>query len=154
MFGRQKGEGPQLSFKNTTLHRKRVTTIAEFCTFVSIVFSILVLIGNIRDVRILDDMYFLRIDVSNVIPRSIPNAVLVNSIAQSLGLRDFYQVGLWNYCEGYNGQGVTYCSPPKAMYSFNPVEILLSQLLDGATSKFLSYSALRMSLINITNHII
>lgn len=152
MFGRQKGEGPQSSLKNTTLRRKRVTTIAEFCTLVSIVFSILVLIGNIRDVRILDDMYFLRIDVSNVIPRSIPNAVLVNSIAQSLGLRDFYQVGLWNYCEGYNGQGVTYCSPPKAMYSFNPVEILLSQLLDGATSKFLPYSALRMSII--TNDVI
>lgn len=152
MFDCQKGEGPQLSLKNTTLHRKRVTTIAEFCTFVSIVFSILVLIGNIRDVRILNDMYFLRIDVSNVIPRSIPNAVLVNSIAQSLGLRDFYQVGLWNYCEGYNGQGVTYCSPPKAMYSFNPVEILLSQLLDGATSKFLPYSTVRMSII--TNDVI
>jgi len=26
----------------------------------------------------------------------------LNSIARSLGLHDFYQVGLWNYCEGYN----------------------------------------------------
>ncbi|RPB06661.1 hypothetical protein P167DRAFT_540652 [Morchella conica CCBAS932] len=152
MFGRQKGEGPQSSLKNTTLRRKRVTTIAEFCTLVSIVFSILVLIGNIRDVRILNDMYFLRIDVSNVIPRSIPNAVLVNSIAQSLGLRDFYQVGLWNYCEGYNGQGVTYCSPPKAMYSFNPVEILLSQLLDGATIAMPATITDALAIVKMASH--
>lgn len=152
MFSRQKGEGPLTSIKNATPRRKRVTTIAEFCAFVSIAFSILVLIGNIRDVRILDSMYFLRIDVSNVIPRSIPNAVLVNSIAQSLGLRDFYQVGLWNYCEGYKGQGVTYCSPPKAMYSFNPVEILLSQLLDGATIAMPATITDALAIVKMASH--
>jgi hypothetical protein len=61
--------------------------------------------------------------------------VLVNSIAQTLGLRDFYQVGLWNYCEGYKNIGVTHCSKPKTLYSFNPVEILLSELLAGASSE-------------------
>lgn len=61
--------------------------------------------------------------------------MLVNSIAQTLGLRGFYQVGLWNYCEGYPGEGVTSCGSPKALYSFDPVAILLSQLLQGATSE-------------------
>lgn len=29
---------------------------------------------------------------------------------------------------------MTYCDTPKALYSFNPVKILLSQLLAGAES--------------------
>lgn len=29
---------------------------------------------------------------------------LSNSIARTLGLHDFYQVGLWNYCEGYDDE--------------------------------------------------
>lgn len=73
-------------------------------------------------------------DISDIIPVSVPNAVLINSIAQSLGLHDFYTVGLWNYCEGYNGQGTTSCSDPQTLYWFNPVEIIQSQLLAGATS--------------------
>ncbi|CCX34938.1 Similar to Uncharacterized protein C15A10.09c; acc. no. O13729 [Pyronema omphalodes CBS 100304] len=112
-----------------------LTIIAQCCSFASIIFMILVLVGNTRKVKALTNIYFLSIDVSNVIPRSYPNAVLVNSIAQTLGLRGFYQVGLWNHCEGYPNEGVTYCAPTKSMYSFDPVTILLSQLLEGATSK-------------------
>ncbi|KAH7356742.1 SUR7/PalI family-domain-containing protein [Rhexocercosporidium sp. MPI-PUGE-AT-0058] len=59
--------------------------------------------------------------------------MLVNSLARSLGLHDFYQVGLWNFCEGYNDEGITYCSSPKSLYWFNPVEVLLNELLSGAT---------------------
>lgn len=40
---------------------------------------------------------------------------------------------MWNFCEGYNDEGVVYCSPPKKLYWFNPVEILLNELLSGAT---------------------
>lgn len=35
-----------------------------------------------------------------------PNSRLLNSVARSLGLHDFYQVGLWNFCEGYNDECV------------------------------------------------
>ncbi len=71
----------------------------------------------------------------------MPNAVLINSIARTLGLHDFYQVGLWNYCEGYegSGQGITGCSAAVLGYWFNPVEILLEELLAGATSMFLRF---------------
>jgi len=62
----------------------------------------------------------------------VPNSVLINSIAQTLGLHDFYQVGLWSFCEGYNGQGVTHCSKPRTLYWFNPVQILRNELLAGA----------------------
>lgn len=117
--------------------RKITTLLASFSTFISIIFTTLVLVGNTNDSPVLSSIYFLRIDVSNIIPRSFPNAVLVNSIAQTLGLRDFYQVGLWNHCEGYKGIGVTHCDPPRALYSFNPVKIILSQLLAGAESEFI-----------------
>lgn len=99
----------------------------------SLVFLILVMIGNINDNVVIRSTYFLRIDLANVIPNSIPNAVFINSIAQSIGLHDFYQVGLWNYCEGYVYDGITDCSATETFYWFNPVEIIVSQLLAGAS---------------------
>ncbi|KAJ5827508.1 Actin cortical patch SUR7/pH-response regulator PalI, partial [Penicillium robsamsonii] len=97
------------------------------------IFLLLVVIGNTSNKPVLRNTYFLYLDLANIIPISIPNAVLINSIAQTIGLHDFYQVGLWNFCEGYNGQGITYCSKPKTLYAFNPVEIILDELLSGAT---------------------
>ncbi|KAL9620302.1 MAG: hypothetical protein Q9160_005201 [Pyrenula sp. 1 TL-2023] len=94
---------------------------------------ILVEIGNINSKPGIRSTYFFRIDLSNIVPQSIPNAVLVNSVARSIGLHDFYQVGLWGFCEGYNDQGITSCSKPKTLYAFNPVQILLNELLAGAT---------------------
>jgi len=107
--------------------------IASFLLLVSVVFTILVEVGDTAVNPVRNAIYFIKLDLSNIIPVSVPDAVLINSIAQTLGLHDFYTVGLWNYCEGYNGQGTTQCSPSQTMYWFNPVEILKSQLLDGAT---------------------
>ncbi|RMZ91070.1 hypothetical protein DV736_g1708, partial [Chaetothyriales sp. CBS 134916] len=100
---------------------------------VSFVFLILVEIGNIANKALIRDTYWLKIGLANVIPNSIPNAVFINSMARSIGLHDFYQVGLWGFCEGYDGQGITDCSKPKTLYWFNPVEIIMSELLAGAS---------------------
>lgn len=100
---------------------------------VAIVFLVLVEIGNISDQPVIRSTYFLKINLANVIPESVPNAVLINTIAQSLGLHDFYQVGLWNYCAGYLNQGITTCSTTRTAYWFNPVEIIMSELLVGAS---------------------
>lgn len=99
----------------------------------ALVFLILVQIGNINNKAIIRNTYFLKIDLANIIPASVPNAVFINSIAQSIGLHDFYQVGLWNFCEGYARQGITHCSPTQTLYWFNPVEIILNELLAGAS---------------------
>ncbi|KAJ5086410.1 Actin cortical patch SUR7/pH-response regulator PalI [Penicillium alfredii] len=96
------------------------------------IFILLVVIGNVADKPVLRNTYFLYLDLSHIVPLSVPNAVLINSVARSIGLHDFYQVGLWNFCEGFNGSGITYCSKPKRLYSFNPVKIILSELLSGA----------------------
>ena len=103
------------------------------------IFLILVLTGNLRDKSLLRDTYFLKIDLSDIVPQSVPNAQLLNSIARTIGLHDFYQVGLWNFCEGYEDEGITFCSKPVKMYFFNPVEILLDELLAGATSMFTTF---------------
>lgn len=98
----------------------------------SLIFTILVFVGNMYDRPILNRIYFLKLDLSNLIPANVPNYGLINSITQSLGLRDFYQVGLWGYCEGYNDIGVTWCSKPRNWYWFDPVDIITQQLLKGA----------------------
>ncbi|KAL7936982.1 SUR7/PalI family domain-containing protein [Trichoderma chlorosporum] len=106
--------------------------LAGICYFITIPFLILVLIGNTSKNAILDDIYFFKLDVSHIIPISVENSNLLNSVARSLGLHDFYQVGVWSYCEGYNDEGVTDCSKPKSFFWFNPVDVLVGELLAGA----------------------
>lgn len=95
---------------------------------------ILVEYGNTsQNQSVSTSIYFIRVDLTNIIPQSVPDSGIINSIAQTLGLHDFYTVGLWGFCEGYNSRGVTACSKPKTLYWFDPVTILLSELLSGAT---------------------
>lgn len=133
---------PELSkdqLKRATRTRKVFSLLTSFFLFITVLFLILVEIGGTSNESVIRNWYFLRIDLSHIIPASVPNFALINTIAQTLGLHDFYQVGLWGFCEGYNGQGVTYCSSPQALYWFNPVEILRNELLAGASSKFLDW---------------
>ncbi|KAJ0387867.1 hypothetical protein COL922a_001418 [Colletotrichum nupharicola] len=114
--------------------RRNSAIVCALCYFISIIFLILVIIGNTSIKPVLTDIYFFKLDVSDIIPLSSGNnAALLNSIARSLGLHDFYQVGLWNYCEGYDDEGVTFCSTPQRLFWFNPIEILTNELLAGAT---------------------
>lgn len=120
-------------FSNAPVHRRNTAIVAGSFYFITIPFLILVSIGNTHINSTLNDIYFFKLDVSQIIPISVANSQLLNSVARSLGLHDFYSVGLWNYCEGYLDEGVTYCSKPKSFYWFNPVEVLVSQLLAGAS---------------------
>jgi SUR7/PalI family len=120
----------------STRGRQRMASVAGFFYFVATVFLLLVNIGQVSNRNILNQWYFFRFDVSNVVPQSVPNAALVNSIATTIGLHDYYDVGMWNFCEGYYSEGVTDCSKPVALYWFDPVTILQSQLLRGASSMF------------------
>ncbi|KYK60288.1 SUR7 protein [Drechmeria coniospora] len=113
--------------------RRNTAVAASILYFVTIPFLVLVIIGNTnKSSSVLMDMYLFKLDVSQIIPIAVANAGLLNSVARSLGLHDFYQVGLWNFCEGYDAEGVTFCSRPVQFYWFNPVEILVSELLAGA----------------------
>lgn len=150
MFGRGKTgkadnattEASANGFRPSKAQLKRATRtrliwalITSFLLLVSLVFVILVELGSTNSGQSsLTNIYFINLDLSEIVPISVPDATLINSIARTLGLHDFYRVGLWGFCEGYNGEGVTYCSPPQTLYWFNPVEILQSELLAGASS--------------------
>ncbi|KAL8821552.1 MAG: hypothetical protein Q9191_007281, partial [Dirinaria sp. TL-2023a] len=121
------------TLKSATRTRLLFALFTSFCFLTSLVFLILVEVGNISSKRpIVGSIWFFKLSLANIVPQTVPNAVLINSIARTLGLHDFYQVGLWNYCEGY-GEKIENCSKPKTLYWFDPVEIILSELLSGAT---------------------
>ena len=84
----------------------------------------------------LPNVYFIKLDLTQIVPTSLPNARLLSTIAQTLGLHDFYQVGLWNYCAGYVDQGITTCSEPQTLFWFNPIAVIQGELLAGASSMF------------------
>ncbi|KAH9892285.1 SUR7/PalI family-domain-containing protein [Xylariomycetidae sp. FL2044] len=120
--------------KRGTRTRRNAIIVSCFCYVVAVVFLILVEIGNTKGTKVLGDIYFFKLDLSDIFPQSVPTTLtLQNSIARTLGLHDFYQVGLWNFCEGYNTDGITHCSKPTTLWWFNPVEILLSELFAGAS---------------------
>ncbi|KAI1081294.1 SUR7/PalI family-domain-containing protein [Whalleya microplaca] len=122
------------TLKRATRTRQNAIIVSCFCYLVAIVFLILVEIGNTKGTRVLGDIYFFKLDLSDILPQAVPTTLsLQNSIARTLGLHDFYQVGLWNFCEGYETDGITYCSTPTKLFWFNPVEILLNELFAGAS---------------------
>ncbi|CAG8936995.1 unnamed protein product [Penicillium salamii] len=146
-------------FRSTNpIDRRRTSTVhwhrglRSFLYLVAWIFLVLVVIGNIADKPVIRNTYFLYLDLSNIIPVSIPNAVLINSIAQTIGLHDFYQVGMWNYCEGYNADGITHCSKPETLYAFNPVEIILNELLAGASIALPSDIEEPLNLARVASH--
>jgi hypothetical protein len=123
--------------KRATRTRFIWALIAALLLLTSVSFLILVETGNIGDHVVSRDTHFIEINLSNILPNSVPNAMLINSIAQTLGLNDFYRVGLWNYCSGNFDAGILHCSKPQTMWWFNPIEIIQSQLLAGASSNLL-----------------
>lgn len=157
MFGRRRSDRTlvtdvhnpsQQEIKRATRPRFIWALITALLLLISVVFLILVEVGDTKNSHIRTKIHFIKLDLSDIIPQSVPNSVFINSIARTLGLHDFYTVGLWGYCEGYNGDGITQCSKPQTLYWFNPVQIIQQQLLAGATSK----SILMRSSVRIADH--
>ncbi|KAK8244376.1 actin cortical patch SUR7/pH-response regulator pali, partial [Phyllosticta capitalensis] len=138
--------------KRATRTRKVFGLLTSFFFLLSFIFLVLVEVGNTYDKPVLRDTFFIKLDLSHIVPTSIPNAVLLNSIAETLGLHDFYQVGLWGFCEGYDNDGITHCSKPKSLYWFNPVEILLNELLSGATIAIPAEALQYLDIVKIVSH--
>lgn len=72
-------------------------------------------------------------EVSQILQDSgvnVPNsnlASLLEQAQQQAGLKDFYSVGLWGYCDGSirdkDVYDTTQCSKPQAEFWFNPIRI-------------------------------
>ncbi|GAB7351969.1 hypothetical protein MBLNU459_g2497t2 [Dothideomycetes sp. NU459] len=139
--------------KRATKTRLIWALITSFLLVITVVFMILVEVGDTRQSqKVTTRIYFIKLNLTNIIPTTVPESGLINSIAQTLGLHDFYTVGLWGFCEGYNNQGVTGCSKPRTLYWFNPVEIILNELLAGATITLPVEVTNILDLIKIVSH--
>ncbi|KAI0152777.1 SUR7/PalI family-domain-containing protein [Xylariaceae sp. FL1272] len=120
--------------KKLTSTRRHAIIVTSVFYLLAVVFFILVEIGNTSGGKVLGEMYFYKLDLTNIFATaSTSTLTLQNSIARTLGLHDFYQVGLWNFCEGYNTDGITHCSKTNPKFWFDPVAILLSELFSGAS---------------------
>ncbi len=101
-----------------------------------------ILVIPTADKPVLRDLYFVRINSSSIkVGGDAAIGALVTSLAQSVGLADFYSSGLWNSCNGKfinktktdTGFNITSCTKPSIDYYFNPVQTLEQQLLQGYT---------------------
>lgn len=118
-------------------------------TVASLICLLLVMVGQLGNnnkapsTSLGQDLYFFKADTSNFTadPQTIldkindagdkvdVNTDLLNALtgaASSKDLKDFYQVGLWSYCEGEKKDGVekiTYCSSSNTQFWFNPVDV-------------------------------
>ncbi|KAK6005588.1 hypothetical protein QM012_007230 [Aureobasidium pullulans] len=146
-------DGPtKAQIKRATRTRMTWALISSFLLLITIIFMILVEVGCTGTGSVRTSIYFININLTNIFPASVPNAAIINSIAQTIGLHDFYRVGLWGFCEGYNGQGITDCSSPQTLYWFDPVQIILDQLLAGATITLPTQLTDILGLIRVVSH--
>ncbi|BFZ53078.1 hypothetical protein PYCC9005_000101 [Savitreella phatthalungensis] len=113
-------------------------TLPVFFTLVAVVFQVVTCVGGL-DRAGLRDLYFLRMNTSNIVPASeTPYASTLNTVAQRLGLQNFYQTSLFTYCYGNattNGTTlgpVTGCNASSIHYAFSPVKIIENSLAIGA----------------------
>lgn len=96
-------------------------TILLLLTISSFLLHLLVFLGSTSNTSFLRSLYFLRFyDVSRK-----------KGFSDTPGLGSFFQVGLWNYCEGF-GDGVLVCEEPQEFWWFNPMEEIVEKLFSGA----------------------
>ncbi|KAI1113062.1 SUR7/PalI family-domain-containing protein [Nemania sp. NC0429] len=139
--------------KRGTTSRRNAIVVSCFLYLAATIFLVLVEVGNTRNNTILGSMYFFKLDLTNVLAKSAPSGLeLQSSIARTLGLHDYYQVGLWNFCEGYRDEGITHCSKPDASFWFNPVDIVLDELLAGASIALPSEINDILNILRIASH--
>jgi len=111
-------------------------------TLACLICGLLILIAGTKP-TILRDLYFIKIDTTNLTLKSQLdgplkgthlddlNTGLSNKTGRELGLQDFYVSYLWNYCGGNvttgNDTKVTNCTGAASGYAFNPENIINTQ---------------------------
>ncbi|KAF2007228.1 hypothetical protein P154DRAFT_517002 [Amniculicola lignicola CBS 123094] len=119
-------------------------------TIASLLCLIIVFSGQTNQkMAVTNDLYFFKADTSDFTENpeeieklnnvNIDNELLkaLKNSATAKDLKDFYKVGMWNYCEGETDdkgkETVTYCSPRKMYFWFNPINVW--ELKDTAAQK-------------------
>lgn len=95
----------------------------------SIILGALAIAGSTTNHNPINQTYLFKLNITGA--TSTVNSALASSSVSSLGLSDIYTFGLWGYCKGDSDNGSykpTWCSDPKPMYIFNPVDTLENEL--------------------------
>ncbi|KAJ0418672.1 SUR7/PalI family-domain-containing protein [Aspergillus carlsbadensis] len=125
------------------LGRLCVSVVPYALSVLALACLVIVCVGCTGQNADIDNLYFFRLDFSNLtaVSGSTTSEKHHSSNSSSLGylstalhgatsdgqLKDFYSVGLWSYCEGeITEQGnydTTYCSSPHPNFWFNPIKV-------------------------------
>lgn len=110
----------------------------------------LVLSGQLnKDNAVQRDLYFFKADMREFVDKPVPdpNVNIDNELLQALQagvktgeIKDFYKVGIWNYCEGdindKNEETVTFCSKRENYFWWNPQEVWKFESADAKAKVF------------------
>jgi len=173
----------KMQIRRATRTRKIACIITCVLLFICVIFLIMVEIGNINKMSALTNIYFIKLNLSDV--RGI--AVTMNRCEHELSpdrlcLQAFRTPTFWTqslrhwgctiftkldygiiakvcrihgkicspcwWIIGYADTGVSDCVKPQALYWFNPVEIIVNQLISGASSRSFQFPLVIILLID------
>ncbi|KAK9238372.1 actin cortical patch SUR7/pH-response regulator pali [Lipomyces kononenkoae] len=100
-----------------------------FFTLAALVLTIFVIIGNLENNAVLSKLYFMRLNTQHLSVTVDGNNFAATSVDPSFP--GFFQVGLWNYCEGTvsdNVYAVTNCTATHGLFYFNPLSVIEDRL--------------------------
>ena len=138
--------------RRATRTRQRFAVASAALALTSAVMLVLVEVGGTAKRAPVAGWFFLALDLSHIVPASVPNYALLNSIAQTLGLHDEYRVALWGLCEADRGKGVVRCDAPRWLFWFDPVAVLQRELLAGAAVRLPARAAAVLRLVRVASH--
>ncbi|EPE05000.1 integral membrane protein [Ophiostoma piceae UAMH 11346] len=142
-----------------TLPRRVLVCICCFMCLMAVVFLIVAHSGSTRASKTSMNIYFFRMDLSYLFDNQTSSAdgssnpALAAAISQSIGLHDYYQAGLWGFCQGFHAAGLTSCSRPRAFYWFNPLGILIDELLLRSTIEIPSRAQTVLEVVRVLSQV-
>lgn len=112
----------------------------------------LTLFAGVRRDPYLDYNYVFKIDATNFQQHGNPTNLQGSTPANSIGLKNYYYVYLWNHCESNLDLKLLYCSDPRFDYYFDPVKLLKARLKRNVKVKIPSGSKSYLKRLRVTNY--
>lgn len=105
------------------IFRTGLPVLAIFLAVISLLFTLL---AGLRRNDHMDNNFVFKVDARNFWSQVPKESNLTP--ANSIGLKNYYYIYLWNHCESNRGMDFTYCSKPRFDYYFNSVRLLKARL--------------------------
>ncbi|KAK9471447.1 actin cortical patch SUR7/pH-response regulator pali [Dipodascopsis tothii] len=133
-----------------------IISFPMLATLAALALGVFVAVGDTKDSSFLPDLWFMRIDTSDLSVTATEGSSSV-TVSVPSSFPDFYTTGLWSYCYGNTSAGsdaVTACTKPSANYYFNPLQIIedtldvtVADVSDGVTNAIKSVKKASQAMI-------